>query len=64
LDGITMKNLDLLVNSSTGTEAGTLIQQIDRCVTPFGKRFAHLEVHYEANERDLQKDFVQLHAGC
>ncbi|CAG0893054.1 unnamed protein product [Darwinula stevensoni] len=37
LDEITLKNLEVVVNSS-GTEEGTLLQQLDRCVTPFGKR--------------------------
>ena len=37
LDGVTLQNLDVLMNSSTGTVEGTLIEQLDRCSTPFGE---------------------------
>ncbi|XP_030829946.1 DNA mismatch repair protein Msh6 [Strongylocentrotus purpuratus] len=38
LDSITLSNLDILENSSTGTREGTLLETLDRCRTPFGKR--------------------------
>ncbi|CAG0914143.1 unnamed protein product [Notodromas monacha] len=38
LDGVTLNNLDVLVSNITGTEKGTLIEQVDHCCTPFGKR--------------------------
>ncbi|KAK3087478.1 hypothetical protein FSP39_006465 [Pinctada imbricata] len=38
LDGVTLANLDILVNSASGTQDGTLLQRLDHCVTPFGKR--------------------------
>ncbi|XP_071491838.1 DNA mismatch repair protein Msh6-like [Diadema antillarum] len=38
LDSITLSNLDILENSSTGTKEGTLLETLDRCRTPFGKR--------------------------
>ncbi|KAK3850554.1 hypothetical protein Pcinc_042750, partial [Petrolisthes cinctipes] len=37
LDGITLKNLEIFENSSGGTE-GTLMERLDNCSTPFGKR--------------------------
>lgn len=36
LDGVTLANLDVTENSSTGTLEGTLIQRLDQCSTPFG----------------------------
>ncbi|CAL8074524.1 unnamed protein product [Calicophoron daubneyi] len=38
LDSITLANLDLLRNSTTGTREGTLIERLDTCCTPFGRR--------------------------
>ena len=38
LDGVTLANLDILENSSTGTLEGTLLERLDQCSTPFGKR--------------------------
>ncbi|XP_041361068.1 DNA mismatch repair protein Msh6-like [Gigantopelta aegis] len=38
LDGITMSNLDLVENSATATQEGTLLARLDQCSTPFGKR--------------------------
>ncbi|XP_041469199.1 DNA mismatch repair protein Msh6-like [Lytechinus variegatus] len=38
LDSITLSNLDIIENSSTGTREGTLLETLDRCRTPFGKR--------------------------
>lgn len=38
LDGVTLANLEILQNSSTGATEGTLLEQLDTCCTPFGKR--------------------------
>ncbi|CAG0884132.1 unnamed protein product [Cyprideis torosa] len=38
LDDIALRNLEILVNESTGSVEGTLLQQMDRCKTQFGKR--------------------------
>ena len=38
LDGITLANLEVLENSRDKTAAGTLLQHLNHCVTPFGKR--------------------------
>lgn len=38
LDGVTLKNLDVLKNKAGGSE-GTLLNSLDQCCTPFGKRF-------------------------
>ncbi|KAL3892164.1 hypothetical protein ACJMK2_004398 [Sinanodonta woodiana] len=38
LDGVTLKNLDVIENSSTGTLEGTLLERLDNCSTAFGKR--------------------------
>ncbi|XP_072027536.1 DNA mismatch repair protein Msh6-like [Amphiura filiformis] len=38
LDGVTLFNLDVLENSSSGTLEGTLLERLDQCSTPFGKR--------------------------
>ena len=35
---MTLANLDILENSSTGTLEGTLLERLDQCSTPFGKR--------------------------
>lgn len=37
LDGVTLANLEILQNVSGGTE-GTLLERLDTCSTPFGKR--------------------------
>ncbi|XP_052006608.1 DNA mismatch repair protein Msh6 [Xyrauchen texanus] len=37
LDGVTLANLEILQNSSGGQE-GTLLERLDTCCTPFGKR--------------------------
>lgn len=36
LDGVTLANLDILVNSDSGTLEGTLLEVLDQCSTPFG----------------------------
>ncbi|XP_034620215.1 DNA mismatch repair protein Msh6 isoform X2 [Trachemys scripta elegans] len=38
LDGVTLANLEILQNGTTGTTEGTLLERIDICCTPFGKR--------------------------
>uniref|UniRef100_UPI00358F3314 DNA mismatch repair protein Msh6 isoform X3 n=1 Tax=Myxine glutinosa TaxID=7769 RepID=UPI00358F3314 len=38
LDGLTLANLDVLRNCTTGTTEGTLLERLDSCATPFGKR--------------------------
>ncbi|GAA30349.2 DNA mismatch repair protein MSH6 [Clonorchis sinensis] len=38
LDSITLANLDILHNSVTGTREGTLLERLDTCCTPFGRR--------------------------
>ena len=37
LDAVTLANLDILVNCSTGGKDGTLIEVLDQCATPFGE---------------------------
>ncbi|XP_060610526.2 DNA mismatch repair protein Msh6 [Anolis sagrei] len=37
LDGVTLANLEILENA-TGSPEGTLLERIDTCCTPFGKR--------------------------
>ncbi|KAM9364542.1 DNA mismatch repair protein Msh6 [Pholidichthys leucotaenia] len=37
LDGVTLANLEIFQNGSGGTE-GTLLERLDTCCTPFGKR--------------------------
>ena len=38
LDSVTLANLDILLNQSTGTLEGSLIERLDRCKTAGGKR--------------------------
>ncbi|XP_035177058.1 DNA mismatch repair protein Msh6 isoform X1 [Oxyura jamaicensis] len=38
LDGVTLMNLEVLRNGTNGTTEGTLLERIDSCCTPFGKR--------------------------
>lgn len=38
LDGVTLTNLEVLRNATTGCREGTLLEQLDRCCTYFGKR--------------------------
>ena len=38
LDSVTLANLDILVNQSTGTAEGSLIERLDYCKTGGGKR--------------------------
>ncbi|XP_062851903.1 DNA mismatch repair protein Msh6 [Trichomycterus rosablanca] len=38
LDGVTLANLEILQNASTGGPEGTLLERLDTCSTPFGKR--------------------------
>ncbi|XP_064174156.1 DNA mismatch repair protein Msh6 [Anguilla rostrata] len=38
LDGVTLANLEVLQNGSTGGGEGTLLERLDSCCTPFGRR--------------------------
>ncbi|XP_078664804.1 DNA mismatch repair protein Msh6-like isoform X1 [Branchiostoma floridae x Branchiostoma belcheri] len=38
LDGVTLNNLEIIENSVTGSREGTLLERLDMCCTPFGKR--------------------------
>ncbi|KAG8443652.1 hypothetical protein GDO86_008993 [Hymenochirus boettgeri] len=38
LDGVTLTNLEILQNGTNGSTEGTLLEKLDRCFTPFGKR--------------------------
>uniref|UniRef100_A0A6J0TQ56 DNA mismatch repair protein n=2 Tax=Pogona vitticeps TaxID=103695 RepID=A0A6J0TQ56_9SAUR len=38
LDGVTLANLEIFQNGTTGSVEGTLLESIDTCCTPFGKR--------------------------
>lgn len=38
LDGVTLTNLEILQNGANGTIEGTLLERLDTCCTPFGKR--------------------------
>ncbi|XP_066536210.1 DNA mismatch repair protein Msh6 [Hoplias malabaricus] len=38
LDGVTLANLEILQNGSSGGLEGTLLERLDTCCTPFGKR--------------------------
>ena len=38
LDGITVRNLEILVNNTTGGSEGTLLGRVDSCNTAMGRR--------------------------
>ncbi|XP_056424046.1 DNA mismatch repair protein Msh6 isoform X2 [Hyla sarda] len=38
LDGVTLANLEILQNGTNGSTEGTLLEKLDTCFTPFGKR--------------------------
>uniref|UniRef100_A0A8C5MKP8 DNA mismatch repair protein n=2 Tax=Leptobrachium leishanense TaxID=445787 RepID=A0A8C5MKP8_9ANUR len=38
LDGVTLANLEILQNGTNGSTEGTLLEKLDTCITPFGKR--------------------------
>ncbi|XP_054841722.1 DNA mismatch repair protein Msh6 isoform X2 [Eublepharis macularius] len=38
LDGVTLANLEILHNGTTGSVEGSLLEKLDMCCTPFGKR--------------------------
>ncbi|KAF9438135.1 DNA mismatch repair protein msh6 [Entomortierella beljakovae] len=38
LDGQTLSNLEIFQNNNDGSETGTVLKLLNRCVTPFGKR--------------------------
>lgn len=67
LDGQTLVNLDILVNSTDGSEQDTLLQLINHCETPFGKRLlrqwiCHPLRHKAAIERRVR--MVDCLASC
>ena len=39
LDGVTVKNLELVANTADGGTKGTLLGTLDTCSTAFGKRY-------------------------
>lgn len=45
LDAITLKNLHILENSN-GSNVGTLLNKLNHCSTPFGKRYCFNFVVY------------------
>ncbi|XP_055475483.1 DNA mismatch repair protein Msh6 isoform X4 [Psammomys obesus] len=38
LDSVTLNNLEIFLNGTTGSTEGTLLERLDTCHTPFGKR--------------------------
>ncbi|XP_053317334.1 DNA mismatch repair protein Msh6 [Spea bombifrons] len=38
VDGVTLTNLEILQNGTNGSTEGTLLEKLDTCFTPFGKR--------------------------
>ncbi|XP_015283165.1 PREDICTED: DNA mismatch repair protein Msh6 isoform X1 [Gekko japonicus] len=38
LDGVTLTNLEILQNATTGSLEGSLLEKLDMCCTPFGRR--------------------------
>ncbi|XP_004590719.2 DNA mismatch repair protein Msh6 isoform X1 [Ochotona princeps] len=38
LDAVTLNNLEIFLNGTNGSTEGTLLERIDSCCTPFGKR--------------------------
>ena len=38
LDGITVRNLEIVVNNTTGGSEGTLLGRLDSCNTAMGRR--------------------------
>ena len=38
IDGMTLRNLDVLLNSALGTQHGSLFERLNRCSTAFGQR--------------------------
>jgi len=41
LDGQTLTNLEVYQNNGDGSDKGTLLKLLNRCVTPYGKRLFH-----------------------
>uniref|UniRef100_A0A7M4FA30 DNA mismatch repair protein n=1 Tax=Crocodylus porosus TaxID=8502 RepID=A0A7M4FA30_CROPO len=69
LDGVTLMNLEILQNGTTGTMEGTLLERMDTCCTPFGKRLlkqwicAPLCNPYAINDRlDAVEDLLAVPA--
>uniref|UniRef100_A0A2K5CTB0 DNA mismatch repair protein n=1 Tax=Aotus nancymaae TaxID=37293 RepID=A0A2K5CTB0_AOTNA len=38
LDAVTLNNLEIFLNGTNGSAEGTLLERVDTCYTPFGKR--------------------------
>lgn len=38
LDAVTLNNLEIFLNGTNGSTEGTLLERVDTCHTPFGKR--------------------------
>ncbi|KAI2523308.1 mutS homolog 6 [Homo sapiens] len=57
LDAVTLNNLEIFLNGTNGSTEGTLLERVDTCHTPFGKRLlkqwlcAPLCNHYAINDR-------------
>ncbi|CAI9567775.1 unnamed protein product [Staurois parvus] len=67
LDGVTLTNLELLQNGTNGSTEGTLLEKLDTCFTPFGKRLlkqwlcAPLCNPYSINDRlDALEDLMAI----
>ncbi|KAK4161751.1 putative DNA mismatch repair protein msh6 [Cladorrhinum sp. PSN259] len=63
LDGQTLINLEIFVNTSNGGPEGTLFNLLNRCITPFGKRlFRQWVCHPLCNTRKINErlDAVDL----
>lgn len=52
LDGQSLQNLEIFVNSSDGSEEGTLFKLLNRCITPFGKRMIRTWLCHPLQEID------------
>ena len=62
LDGQSLINLEIFVNSFDGGTDGTLFAMLNRCVTPFGKRMLRQWVCHplgDANKIDARLDAVE-----
>ncbi|XP_054978282.1 DNA mismatch repair protein Msh6 isoform X2 [Sorex araneus] len=67
LDAVTLSNLEIFLNGTNGSTEGTLLEKIDTCHTPFGKRLlkqwlcAPLCSPYAINDRlDAIEDLMDV----
>ncbi|ODV96572.1 hypothetical protein PACTADRAFT_74210 [Pachysolen tannophilus NRRL Y-2460] len=63
LDGVTLQNLEIFCNSFDGSDKGTLIKILNRCITPFGKRmFKTWVIHplFQKQKIEERLDSVEL----